>query len=311
MLDPRLKHAVAVGNLGSFSRAAEFVGVTQSAVTKSVADLERQLGHPLFFRTSRGALPTEEGRDFLDRASRLLCDFAELIGDEGRTADPFKGTLRLGIFPPSIEWMLTGALTALLRRHSAIRYDVVSGTSERGIQLLTRGDIDVAFGMHAAFSAWSEFRCELVGTLDAVPFVRRDHPLCAMDEITQEGLTRYDFVVPSFSEPYSMTAHQMYERSGRSSRGRIHVVDFFPLIQQIVLNSHAIGFVAKDVAAAEGFRKNFVAFDRIDLFTAPSLCCAVRARWPTSPAVRALIGEIRRAIPSRGQSVSVPSHRQL
>ncbi|MFN6935087.1 MAG: LysR family transcriptional regulator, partial [Tsuneonella sp.] len=68
MLDSRLKHAVAVGQLRSFSRAADAVGVTQSAVTKSVAELERHLGYSLFHRTSRGAMPTEEGREFIDRA---------------------------------------------------------------------------------------------------------------------------------------------------------------------------------------------------------------------------------------------------
>jgi DNA-binding transcriptional LysR family regulator len=81
MLDSRLKHAVAVGRLCSFSRAADDVGVTQSAVVKSVADLERQLGYPLFHRTSRGARLTGEGRGAIDRASRLLSDAAELVGD--------------------------------------------------------------------------------------------------------------------------------------------------------------------------------------------------------------------------------------
>lgn len=296
MLDPRLKHAVAVGKLGSFSRAAESVGVTQSAVTKSVADLERQLGHPLFHRTSRGVLMTEEGRDFLDRAARLLFDFAALMGDEERAADPYKGTIRLGIFPASIEWMLGDPLIGLLHRHPGVRYDIVTGTSERGVQLLTRGDIDVAFGMDAAFGSWGQFKCEPVGTLDAIPFVRRDHPLCETGERSIEALTRFDFVVPSFSEPYSSTVLQMYEQSGRSSRDRIHVVDFFPFIQRIIKTTDAIGFVTRDVARSDNFRANFAALDDLALFTAPKLCCAVRACWPARPAVRALIADIRHAL---------------
>ena len=44
------------------------------SVTKSVAELERYLGYSLFHRTSRGAMPTEEGREFIDRAARLLAD---------------------------------------------------------------------------------------------------------------------------------------------------------------------------------------------------------------------------------------------
>jgi DNA-binding transcriptional LysR family regulator len=201
--DSRLKHAVAVGRLGSFSRAADAVGVTQSAVTKSVADLERHLGYALFHRTSRGTIPTEAGRDFIDRATRLLADTAELMGEGGRNVDPYRGALRIGVFPGSLEWMLTEPLTAVLKHHPSIRYDIVSGTSERGVQLLARGDIDVAFGMHAAFSSWAQFKCEEIGRLEAVPFVRRDHPILSMGRTRLETLLQFDFIMPSSSEPYT------------------------------------------------------------------------------------------------------------
>ena len=45
MLDPRLNHVVAAAQQGSFTAAARAVGVTQSAITKSIAELERQLGY--------------------------------------------------------------------------------------------------------------------------------------------------------------------------------------------------------------------------------------------------------------------------
>jgi DNA-binding transcriptional LysR family regulator len=58
-MDVRLKHAVAVAKCGSFTAAAKLIGVTQSAVTRAVADLERQLGYDLFHRTARGAFLTD------------------------------------------------------------------------------------------------------------------------------------------------------------------------------------------------------------------------------------------------------------
>lgn len=68
MLDTRLNHVVAVARAGSFTAAAGIAGVTQSAITRSVADLERQIGYSIFVRTSRGAILTEQGRDFAERA---------------------------------------------------------------------------------------------------------------------------------------------------------------------------------------------------------------------------------------------------
>lgn len=303
MVDSRLKHAVAVGKLGSFSRAADAVGVTQSAVTKSVADLERQLGYPLFHRTSRGVLLTEDGRDFIDRASRLLADAADLLGDADRKADPYRGSLRLGIFPASIEWMTMAPLVELLRRHPGIHLDVVTGTSERGVQLLQRGDIDVAFGMQAAFGDWSQFKCDQIGYLESIPFVRHGHPILEMAPITVDKITQFDFVMPSSSEPYTSAVQQIYEASGQSQNHRLHVVDFFPLVQRIVASTDAIGFVALEIISGRTFQERFVALSNTKLVEAPPLCCAVRARWPSKPAVRAFIGQMRRLIGSGGPIV--------
>ena len=158
MLDSRLKYAVAVARLGSFSGAAKDVGVTQSAVTKSVADLEQQLGFAIFSRTSRGVATTPEGRDFIDRAARLLADAADLFGERNRGADPFAGQLRIGLFPGSIDWLINDPAIGLLKRHTAVRIDTVSGNSERAVQLLSRGDIDVAFGLEAALAGWPQFK---------------------------------------------------------------------------------------------------------------------------------------------------------
>ncbi len=218
------------------------------------------------------------------------------MGDTDRSADPYKGLLRIGIFPGSLEWMLTEPLMALLRHRPSIRIEMVTGTSERGIQLLTRGDIDVAFGMHAAFANWAQFKCEKVGLLDAIPFVRRDHPILAMGPVTVETLTRFDFVVPSSSEPYTTAVRQMYEASGQALGDRLHVMDFFPLIQRLVASSDTIGFVAAKVANSRRFQERFVALRGTYLFQGPTLCCAVRARWPAKPATRAMIAQVRQTL---------------
>src|ERR1700679_259594 len=117
MLDPRLNHLVAVARCGSFTAAAQAIGVTQSAVTKGVADLERQLGYAVFHRTARGALLTEKGSDFVERA-------AQLLDGSSSQSDPYAGTLRIGVSPASLEWRLIGPLAQLLSRHPSIRFEI-------------------------------------------------------------------------------------------------------------------------------------------------------------------------------------------
>lgn len=91
-MDGRLRHAIAVARQGTFSRAAKEIGLTQSALTRSVAHLERQVGYALFLRTSKGVFPTADGRDFLERATRIVADIGDLLAVRrpyrlSRTAD--------------------------------------------------------------------------------------------------------------------------------------------------------------------------------------------------------------------------------
>lgn len=295
-MDYRLRNAVAVSRHASFSRAAESLGVTQSAVTKSVADLERQIGFAIFYRTSKGVMPTEQGREFLDRSTRLLSDFAELLNFAERGADPFKGVLRVGIYPASLEWMLTGSLSTLVRKHPSTRIEISTGTSERGLRLLTAGDVDVAFGMSAAFGHLQDVSCSTVGELRTHLFVRRGHPLLELDRISLDDIAKFELVSPSHSAPYSDTARELYESHGLVSADYIHIVDFFPLARRIVAQSNAIGGIADTTLRTSSFLNEFHVLSEPSVFPAISLCCATRARWPLKPAAKALVSLIRTSL---------------
>ena len=104
-----------VAELGSFSRAAERLGYSQSAVTMQVKQLERELGARLFDRLPRGAQLTDQGRAFAFHAQEVagVIDRAQAsvrVGD-GRDAG-MVGTLRIG----SVESLSTAVLPDLLVR---------------------------------------------------------------------------------------------------------------------------------------------------------------------------------------------------
>jgi len=202
MIDSRLNYVVAVARSGSFTAAAQAVGVTQSTVTKSVADLERQLGYPLFHRTGRGALATDKGRDFIDRAERILGDTRDLFEGSLSTGDPVSGALRIGACPPSLEWCLAAPVMELLRRHANVRLEISSSSSERMVQQLRHGAVDVAFGYDAVFQEWPDLHREATGELESALFVRKGHPALTQAPAQLSSLMEYDFVCPPDLLPY-------------------------------------------------------------------------------------------------------------
>ena len=74
----KLRHVVGVAEAESFTGAGTVLGVTQSALTKSVAEVERHLDVSLFHRLPRGVRVTEAGEAFVQRARKILADLDDL-----------------------------------------------------------------------------------------------------------------------------------------------------------------------------------------------------------------------------------------
>lgn len=291
-MDSRLNHVVAVARAGSFTGAASIAGVTQSAITRSVADLERQIGYSIFLRTPRGAILTERGRDFAERAQKLIEDATELLQRPQGDGDAYAGVLRIGVCPASMEFLLIEPLARLLKAHPSVRLDVSGGTFERTVQQLRSGSIDVAVGFEAAFVDWPDLRRQRFNNPDpGVLFVRKGHPILAVRRPTTKTLAQYDFVSPSDSRPYGAVIRGLYEDNGIDWRKHIHVVDFFPIVRKIVATTNAIGVIVSSLAdESASFRNQFVTLDGINPFSGPApMCCAIRARWEVRPSARAFM----------------------
>ena len=289
MLDRRFVHVVATARCNSFSAAAERVGLTQSAITKSVADLERQIGYILFTRTPHGVILTDEGRQFVERASRLIDEAQELLRGAYAGSDPYAVPLRIGVCPASIEWLLVEPMTLLVTRHPKIRLDITSTGIDRTVEKLRTGAIDVAFGFEAAFKDEPDFRCEELPGLRTTLFVRRGHPILECGHVTFADLAKYEMISPSDSRPYNSYMRQIYEQSYVDANTKIHIIDSFPIVARLVARTNAIGFVSVEYAKTDGFRRRYACVPFLESHPLASLCCATRLRLPPRPAVRAFI----------------------
>jgi DNA-binding transcriptional LysR family regulator len=293
MIDPRLKHVVAAARCGTFTAAAQSIGVSQSAVTKSIGELERQIGYAIFHRTARGVVLTAEGRDFVERAMRLLDDARDLLREPGVGEDPYAGVLRIGVCPASLEWHLVEPVTALVSQHPSIRFDISGASFERMVQQLRGGAVDVAVGFDDAFNDHADFERQPLAPLKTTIFVRQGHPLLDVASPTAADVANYEYVTPSDSRPYGARIREIYERRGIDSRTKIHVVDYFPIVKRIVANSNAVGVVAVQYTQTTAFQKRFAVVDVDNRLPLAPLCCAIRANWEPKPSVRAFITACR------------------
>lgn len=137
-----MKAFVATAQTGSFTAAAEQLGVSNRLTSKYVAELEARLGVRLLQRTTRKVGLTPAGEDLLSRAPALLDDLDDLIGEVSEGSRGFAGVIRISASVTFGEIYVAGMLDRFSQRNPALAFDL--RLSDRHVDLATEG-IDVAF----------------------------------------------------------------------------------------------------------------------------------------------------------------------
>lgn len=138
-----LRSFLAISRHGTFARAAEAVGLTQSAVSLHIKALELEFGAPLFDRSHRQPRLTAQGRVALERA-RAVLEIYDRIPEAISSDDDLQGRLRLGAIQSALSGPLPDALVALRRVHPRLRVHLTAGLSADLAQRLSSGELDAA-----------------------------------------------------------------------------------------------------------------------------------------------------------------------
>ncbi len=112
-----LRHAVAVADHRSFRRAAEALLLRQSTLSRRIRQLEERLNMIVFERSSRGALATQAGRDFLRMARSILEQMDTLVTSARNAGRGEAGRMTIGLFTS----FSAGNLRPTLRIHNRLR----------------------------------------------------------------------------------------------------------------------------------------------------------------------------------------------
>jgi len=130
---------------GSFAKAADRLGLSSSAASRQIADLEAHLQARLLNRTTRRVSVTESGRGFYQRAVQLLADLEEAEQEASRAAAVPRGTIRLTAAVTLGVRHLAPLIAAFLARHPGVAFDV--SLSDRIVDLVEEGfDLAVRVG---------------------------------------------------------------------------------------------------------------------------------------------------------------------
>jgi len=140
-----LCYFVAAAEQGSFRKAGAASGVQESAISRSIRDLEDQVGASLFHRRSSGVTLTYAGQRFLPQARRILRDIGHSVEDVARIGRVENGRLKIGIFSSLASGFLANLLLAYDNAHAKVHIEFIEGTPDEHIAAVRQFQIDVAF----------------------------------------------------------------------------------------------------------------------------------------------------------------------
>lgn len=123
--------------LGSFTRAANDLGLAKTTVSGQVQALETQLSIKLLHRTTRRVSPTTDGSAYYERARAVLEDLDELETSMSQSHGVARGRVKVEMPSPVGRFLVIPALPTFVEHHPLIRLDV--GCSERVVDLVQEG----------------------------------------------------------------------------------------------------------------------------------------------------------------------------
>ncbi|MBW5482801.1 LysR family transcriptional regulator [Streptomyces bambusae] len=230
----------AVCRLGSLSAAAAELNHTQSAVSRQIAGLERQLGVPLMERHARGVRPTPAGEVFLRHALATLNEADRAVraardAHAGASSRP----LTVGATPSLAAGIVPEAIRRLLEQDGSIRWSLLPGLSAQLHNRVIAGDLDVAAVTDAPPGLPHDPRVErrFLGLDEMVVVLPAGHPQAGRGPVRIQALAEHTWVEDNDGSAALLRQHAA--RAGVTARIDLAAADL-PGKLALVATGHAI-----------------------------------------------------------------------
>jgi DNA-binding transcriptional LysR family regulator len=133
-----------VAEQGSFTRAAETLGYTQSAVSRQIAAMEAAAGAVIFERSRRGVALTPAGQVVVRRATEILADLAATEMELAGLRDRLAGRLTVGAYPTAAMALVPRAMAEITSGHPGLAVVLEEASTPALLRRLRAGRLDVA-----------------------------------------------------------------------------------------------------------------------------------------------------------------------
>lgn len=289
----QLKHLTTVAELGGLRRAARHLGIAQPAITRSIRDLEHELGAMLFERSAAGMTLTPIGAAFVRRSIAAQLELERARDEVLQLKGVSTGTVSIGLSTAPHVSMLPMVLEPFRRRYPDVLLRITEGLFPALEADVRGGAIDFYVGPLSEDNLAGEYLSEKLFDNRRVVMARRGHPLAGATSLGE--LVDMRWVATSVTIDSNAELAPLFERHGLPS----------PLIAvraQSALSMISVA-AASDILAMLpqqwlGFARSSRLLTHVKVkedLPSPAICIISRARFPLTPIAQHLSDLFRRS----------------
>jgi LysR family transcriptional regulator, carnitine catabolism transcriptional activator len=171
----QLRAFTAIGQLGSFTRAADALHATQPALSAQISELEHMLGVRLFDRSTRSVTLTQAGRELLPVVDKILGDVALVMTHARGVAQKNIGRVVVAALPSVSSTLLPQAVVRFRSRFPGVTITLRDALAERIVRMIRDDEVD--FGLTSAPAADPQLDFTPLASDHMVAVLPRNHPL--------------------------------------------------------------------------------------------------------------------------------------
>lgn len=289
----QLRHLIAVAELGGLRRAARHLGLAQPAITRSIRDLEHELGVTLFERSAGGMRLTAIGKAFVRRSAAVQMELERARDEVQQLKGLSTGTVSIGLSTAPHVAMLPKVLDPFRRRYPDVRLRITEGLFPALESEVRDGSVDFYVGPLSEDRLAGEYVVEKLFENHRIVLCRRGHPLVGATTLGELADARW--VATSVTTNSEAELFPLFERHGLPN----------PVIAVEAQSALSMITVAASSDILAMLPRQWLDFTRTgrlltqipvrEELAAPAICIVSRASLPLTPVAEHLCDLFRRS----------------
>ena len=287
-----LRDFLAVAERGSLRAAARQLGLPQPSMTRSIHELEKELGVVLFERQAKGVVLTPMGEVFLRRAKAVRNEFRRAQEELDQLRGETHGHIRMGLSSVAHMALLPNALGPFRTRFPEVTLEIVDTVLPRVGKELKDGTMDFYIGpVHGELS--SDLSAEKLFDNQRIVLCRKDHPLAGAKSLSE--LEGAEWVTTAITHKTEDELSPIFERHGLPAPRLVIQAHSTLTYLFTIANSDLLAMLPMQWAQVPAFRQALQRIDVAEHLNAPSICIVQRTGLPLTPAGEYFCDMVRRA----------------